>query len=393
MNRYRKKYIPLLIAIILLSSSGIFLFTRGEAKPENCDLSLKKNRSQVLLEGKGVKFDTDRKKKFEGERKEREEKEKRRKKEEEGNQNRKEVTNENKPGKSKKPGGKKAEDKDKDTDTDTDGKDDDGKDDDDSSDEGGKETKRPRVSTSLTEGKTYSGTSLGFWVKARDFKGQTIKMNEGGDFEVFGNGTKLYSTGGSNHEKVTYKLDPLKEGNNEIRITVTDVYGNKARLSVSIRGNPGGKREEIGSVNIKIEATTLNLGILAAGEEIIYEGDQGSELIDRFLKNRGFTYDYTGTMTNGFYLKAIGKHGIARNAKIKDEIMEHLQEEGYTEKDFDPDKLGEHHFTQLSGWTYMVNGSFPNQGLSSYTPEDGDAIRLRYTLWNLYDLNGKWGNW
>ena len=54
--------------------------------------------------------------------------------------------------------------------------DDDGKDDDDSSDEGGKETKRPRVSTSLTEGKTYSGTSLGFWVKARDFKGQTIKI-------------------------------------------------------------------------------------------------------------------------------------------------------------------------------------------------------------------------
>lgn len=32
-----------------------------------------------------------------------------------------------------------------------------------------------------------------------------------------------------------------------------------------------------------------------------------------------------------------------------------------------------------SGWTYCVNGKFPNYGASSYKPKDGDKIEWKYT--------------
>ena len=42
--------------------------------------------------------------------------------------------------------------------------------------------------------------------------------------------------------------------------------------------------------------------------------------------------------------------------------------------------LGEFDFTQGSGWMYSVNGQYVGRSMSEVFPQDGDVVRLRYTL-------------
>lgn len=44
----------------------------------------------------------------------------------------------------------------------------------------------------------------------------------------------------------------------------------------------------------------------------------------------------------------------------------------------------------LSGWTYSVNGWFPNYGCSRYKLKDGDKIQWRYTCDLGRDVGDQW---
>ena len=52
------------------------------------------------------------------------------------------------------------------------------------------------------------------------------------------------------------------------------------------------------------------------------------------------------------------------------------------------DSLGEHDYTQGSGWMYSVNGKYCNYSMSDYHPQNGDVVRIRYTLANGKDIGG-----
>ncbi len=43
--------------------------------------------------------------------------------------------------------------------------------------------------------------------------------------------------------------------------------------------------------------------------------------------------------------------------------------------------LGEFSYSEKSGWMYMVNNTFPQQGMGYYIPKDGDVVRYQFTLW------------
>ena len=43
---------------------------------------------------------------------------------------------------------------------------------------------------------------------------------------------------------------------------------------------------------------------------------------------------------------------------------------------------------ELSGWMYSVNGSFPNYGFADYFPQDGDVVRVCFTLALGRDVGG-----
>ena len=129
-----------------------------------------------------------------------------------------------------------------------------------------------------------------------------------------------------------------------------------------------------------------------------YQGEQLSSVVLRLLQNTGFDWRNNGSATGGFYLKAIGRGGIASGAAIPDDLMEHLKKVNCQLSSHDANWIGEFDFTMNSGWMYFVNGEYMNVGMSSCFPGDGDEVRLRFTLYSGADLgvgsDGEvWGDW
>lgn len=356
----RKYTVIALVALVaVVCSVAIVLDIQTKMLPPNPIENLKTDVSEVLVTGKGYTFDKNQEKAFE---KKVEKKEKKKEEESQEVSQNQERT-------------KAVESKIKDN------------------KEGEKESKLPIINSDLVDGASYGGTFKGFYITAKDYKNRIIKMTDGGTFEVYGNGQKLYSTGGSDHEKVSYKIQPLLDGENTVKAVVKDKYGNKGVSIYTFNGDTTGEQEVEGRVKFSIEAGSIGLGTIVEGSTKVYVGDQGSAVLDRFLSENGYLYDYSGTMTNGFYLKKIKKDGIANGAKIQTDIMEHLEDEGYTETPWSTNSLGEKDFTQWSGWALEINGDYPDQGFSGYTPMDGDIVRIRFTLWDYKDINGEWGNY
>ena len=160
-----------------------------------------------------------------------------------------------------------------------------------------------------------------------------------------------------------------------------------------------GQDEPAGSITVSIEAGTIGLGtILPATSIDYYQGEQLSSVVLRLLQNTGFDWRNNGSATGGFYLKAIGRGGIASGAAIPDDLMEHLKKVNCQLSSHDANWIGEFDFTMNSGWMYFVNGEYMNVGMSSCFPGDGDEVRLRFTLYSGADLgvgsDGEvWGDW
>ena len=59
-----------------------------------------------------------------------------------------------------------------------------------------------------------------------------------------------------------------------------------------------------------------------------------------------------------------------------------LEENGYYPEEYVYEEctLGEFDITWGSGWMYAVNGVFPNVGFCDYIPQDGDVMRIQFTL-------------
>ena len=111
--------------------------------------------------------------------------------------------------------------------------------------------------------------------------------------------------------------------------------------------------------------------------------------LTRLLSAYGLEYRYTGELDSGFYLASIKGLDLDGN-RIADGLAERLEVFSYTlQKDDDGRySLGEFDYTSGSGWMYSVNGSFPNYGFADYFPQDGDVVRVCFTLALGRDVGG-----
>ncbi len=150
----------------------------------------------------------------------------------------------------------------------------------------------------------------------------------------------------------------------------------------------------IGTAVIDIEAFTIGLGYIEEPALVpIYQGENAAQVLDRFLRERGYTYLSTGSLTNGFYLGSISGGALdVSQAQVDPTVAAALtahENDGY---EFDPtgyqseDTLGQFDFSSGSGWMYSINGDFPNVGFSDWTLSDGDIIRVQFTLALGFDL-------
>lgn len=256
------------------------------------------------------------------------------------------------------------------------------------------EGKYPEIASDLAEEETVNADYRTFFVQATDYRGQYIPAS---GLEVYGNGEKLYSISNSNH-MVGYRLDPLVQ-ENRISIQATDSEGRSTTVLYTIYRGEDTEAEVIGSIRFSLEAGTLGLGYLLGPASVeIHEGEQLSLVICRVLEDNGFTVDYDGDLTSGFYLRNVARGGITQGFSIPEELAQKLEEANCSLETYWQDSLGEFDFTKYSGWMYFVNGEYMSSGISTYFPADGDEVRVRFTLYAGADLghgtNGvTWGDW
>lgn len=147
----------------------------------------------------------------------------------------------------------------------------------------------------------------------------------------------------------------------------------------------------IGQVTISVEASVLGIPYMIPPMKMdIRQGEKGSFIVDQLLRNKGFTYNHTGTLESNFYLSRLKKSNMLASLQIPDDLWA-LVEQSSTQanrEDFDPNSLGEFDFANGSGWMFSVNGDYPNYGLSDAYFLDGDIVRIRYTLHYGKDIRG-----
>ncbi len=251
------------------------------------------------------------------------------------------------------------------------------------------EGKYPIIATDLEDGEVVSQKYRTFFVRATNYKGKyldashvTVTVIPAG-----GESKKLYSTSDDGY-KVGYKLN-MDADMYTVTIKATDKKGLSSIATYTIKKGEADEPVPDGDITFSLEASTVGLGTLIGPVKVeFYQGEQLPYVIDRALKEHGYTYRYKGDYERGFYLKHVVKNGITDGAKIPDDLLEKLEEAGYTPSDYHQDSLGEYDFSGQAGWIYSVNGANMSTGMSSYYPADGDEVRIRFSLYNGADIGG-----
>ncbi|MEI3611566.1 DUF4430 domain-containing protein [Pseudogracilibacillus sp. SO30301A] len=245
------------------------------------------------------------------------------------------------------------------------------------------------LTTNLEDGLVTKADKLTFDLWAKDENGNKISA---GEIQVTNNGQPV-SINWDDTEKTSYTL-ALELGENKVKITV--VHNDEEYiLQYKINREFAEDGEVIGTYTFTLEGFTIGLGYIIEPIPVdIIKGENAAESLDRVLKENGFDYDHTGTLTNAFYLSYLldGENQIYKsNPKIPDILKEKLNGD-YDETSYYPGELGEFDFNSFSGWMYAVNNIFPNVGFADYYLSDGDVMRVQYTIALGSDLGGGWDN-
>ena len=245
----------------------------------------------------------------------------------------------------------------------------------------------PSIKTSINDGDTYKNSRLSMHMVASDTKGNKLSATA---ITVTLNGTEVKKDW-DDIEKTTYTLN-LQEGKNTVVIEATD-QGETTKKTYEITYKPKGDGTA-GTLYMDIELFTLGGDFLISPMSVdIMEGENGAQLLTRILEEHGFTYKYTGKIDNGFYLAHIIGGDVEKapvsGSSIPKYLQKALDDSGYDIEDReDPRSLGEFDFTSGSGWMYSVNDDFPNVGFADYYPQDGDVMRIQFTLAIGADIGG-----
>lgn len=236
---------------------------------------------------------------------------------------------------------------------------------------------------------TAESSVQSFTVRAQDYKGNKLGASSI-SFTCFGDeGDNPVSLIWENLGEVSYKVT-FSPGNNTLFVYVTDEEDNTTQLTYSIFCEATTEGEPVGTAYISVEATTVGSGVLLEGDVPIYAGEPASRLLQRVLEQNGYSCEYSGTEDSGFYLARIRSSSPFVSGQIPDDLLQELHNNGIEvfPDGFDRKSLGEFDFTSQSGWMYQVNGYYPNYSFSDCYLQDGDVMRIRFTLAYGSDIGG-----
>ncbi len=235
----------------------------------------------------------------------------------------------------------------------------------------------PTIYTNIYDGMEITGNRFTLQVRGSDGNGERLY---GDHIAVQLNGTTLEDRGEDG--SVTYYELNLIGGPNYVEILVWDYEDRYTIYRFTINCNEVPEGERIGSVTVSVEASTVGLGYLIPPMTVdIYQGQNLVVPVATALEENGFKYQYSGTLTDGFYLAHLIKDGITSGYSIPPDLAAAIDEDGLMWLNvYHENSLGEFDFTQGSGWMYSLNGQYVGRSMSEVYPQDGDVVRLRYTL-------------
>ena len=147
-------------------------------------------------------------------------------------------------------------------------------------------------------------------------------------------------------------------------------------------------------VAVSMDANTLSLGYLIKPTLVtVDDRTPASVVITDLLRENGYDWENTGSITNSFYLAGV-KPVNQTKAKIPQYILDHA---GSVNMGDSSDKtLSEFDYHNMSGWMYSVDNDFPGVGASSWQMSDGEVMRWQFTVWgygaDLNADNSAWGS-
>ena len=241
--------------------------------------------------------------------------------------------------------------------------------------------KQPLIRTNLKENGIYNQATLNFDVWVTNYRGKALAYS---DMEVMVNGSPADYIGEMNRQ--TYSTQ-LRSGANTINIKITDEYQYTVRKTYTVFYQTGK-----GRITISLEAGTIGIPYLIKPKEIDVEsGVSLSHVLDEYLRSEGFTYTYTGNLDDGFYLAKIHKKNLIKGYKIPVDLASKIKKDEllFDKNGFESlDDLGEFDFCQGSGWMYSINGLYSSYGFNKAYVQDGDTVRIRFTLAYGKDIGG-----
>ena len=265
--------------------------------------------------------------------------------------------------------------------------------------------KEPTISTPFDSNTLLTSARATLDVYAKDAQGNKLPMSK---VTVTVNG-EVASVNWDDHIKTSYNF-VFVEGENTVVITATDGTYTKVKTYTVICD-----LTKPTTVTVSIEAFSVGLGYLVApvdfelndqnlsdmAEHYGYESAEAfkeklsmAHILDYVLYTYGLEMDYQGSLEstwNGFYMSSIS--GIPDTTiSVPEELAEALEINGYYIEEYVSDEgtLCEFDVTWGSGWMYTVNGAFPNIPFCDYVPQDGDVMRVQFTLAYGSDI-GDWG--
>ena len=150
---------------------------------------------------------------------------------------------------------------------------------------------------------------------------------------------------------------------------------------------PTVKAAEKSTVYLTIEKFTIGQGYILEPKAIeITEGEKISDILTRVTKNEGIEM-VTSNTSNGWYLEGF-KNVDSGNGTVA-KCIQNMTSGAMTDVDLNPASqkncnypdLCDFSYTSSSGWCYSVNTKWPDNGMSHRTAENGDVIRIRFTLY------------
>lgn len=261
----------------------------------------------------------------------------------------------------------------------------------------------PTVTANITDGKTYKSSTYSFDVKAKDGLGQKLPVSAVSffaDFDADDGAENFAPVSGvalvwddsvMTSYRIRFKTGAFAAHTGApflLKIVATDDYGRSSAVTYRMTADPVGAGEQIGEVVFSMEGFSIECGYFVAPVYVpVYEGVPFSETLIGILEERGWTYSYTGRVESGFYLASVGGLNLEGN-RIADGVWEFVKDSGYTRSVQAGGTLGEFDFGSGSGWMYSVNGVYKNYGLADYYPQDGDTVRVQFTVILGEDLGG-----